>query len=128
LLCLVLLAGACARQEPAEPQGAFALRFEDRPAPGAFDRRTTAVRDSPDGAAGYWAAVPALPRPERAEVVRLEGRRTSVVVALFAARGGAGDPVRLSGEAADALGIDDAPVPVRITALRTQAEIEINRR
>ena len=60
------------------------------------------MRDRADGAAGLWAVVPGLTRPERARIVNLDtGDET--VVALFAGRPG---PVRLSNEAADALGID----------------------
>ena len=64
------------------------------------------MRDAPDGAAGLWAAVRGLPRPERAEVVNPQNRR-KVVVALFAAPRG-GPDIRLSNAAADALGITDA--------------------
>ena len=79
------------------------------------------MRDGPDGAAGLWAAVRGLPRPERAEVVNTRNRR-KVVVALFAAPGG-GPDIRLSNAAADALGITEA-TPVRITALRSEAQID----
>ena len=54
------------------------------------------------------------------------GGRTgaSVVVALYSGTPGArGAAIRLSPEAADRLGLLDAPVEVRITALRREAEI-----
>ena len=66
-----------------------------------------------------------LPRPERGLVVN-PASGAKVVVALFAAgRGAAG--IRLSNEAADALGIGDRPAPVRITALRREPKIDTTR-
>ena len=78
------------------------------------------MRDAPDGAEGLWAAVAGLPRPERARIVNVD-TGAEVVVALFAARRGSGAEIRLSNQAADALGIGDRPTPVHITALRRQA-------
>jgi hypothetical protein len=130
MLGLTLALAACNGPDnspPRQPEGDFAIRFEDQAAPSAFEIVGEAVRDAPDGAPGLWAAVPGLPRPERAEIVRLEGRGRAVV-ALFAERGGAGVPIRLSTEAADLLRIDDTPVRVRVTALRPRAAIDYNRR
>jgi len=120
LLLLALLA-ACGRAgAPAPGEGELRLRFEDRAAPAAFSRAGEAVRDGPAGAAGAWAAVRGLPRPERALVENLANGAT-VVVALFAAPGG-GPEIRLSNAAAEVLGITQA-APVRITALRSQPQI-----
>ena len=90
------------------------------PIPRSSRASGSAVRDRPDGAAGLWAAVPGLPRPERAEIVNLESG-DKVTVALF--RTG-GSTIRVSREAADVLGIGDSPVTVQITALRSVPEIE----
>lgn len=94
----------------------LALSFEDAPEPGVFVLQADAVRDEAEGAGGLWAAVEDLDRPERAEAVNLETGK-AVVVALYRASR-PGGPIRLSNEAADALGVGEGPVNVRITALR----------
>jgi hypothetical protein len=124
LALLIGLAACGASGAPERSPGALQISFEDRPEPGVFHREGPAVRDAPDGPAGLWAAVPGLPRPERARVVNLE-TGAEVTVALFAAGRG---PIRLSHEAADALGVADRPVAVRITALRRLPQIDYNRR
>jgi hypothetical protein len=122
-LALTALLAACGALGPGD--GDMRLRFEDRAEPAAFDREGPAVRDAPDGAEGLWAAVPGLPRPERARIVNVE-TGDAVVVALFAAGRGPDGDIRLSNQAADALGIADRPTPVHITALRRQPEINYN--
>jgi hypothetical protein len=122
--CVALAAlGACALlpDGPPEDQG-LRLKVEDRAEPGVYSREGPAVRDAPDGSPGLWAAVVDLPRPERALVVN-PATRSEVVVALFAARQGS-PAIRLSNEAADALGIGAGPARVRITALRRELEID----
>ena len=122
-LAIVLLAtgpivAACGGRPPGDE--GLRIRFEDLAEPGVFERTGSAVRDDPEGAGGLWAAVPGLPRPERAEIVNLDtGDETTV--ALFR---GTTEVIRISNEAADALGIASAPAPVRITALRSVPEIE----
>jgi hypothetical protein len=118
LLVLALLA-ACGRADAPAP-GEVRLRFEDRAEPRAFSRAGPAVRDRPEGAAGLWAAVRGLPRPERA-LVENPANGKEVVVALFAASGS--PDIRLSNAAADALGITDT-APVRITALRSEPRLD----
>lgn len=116
VVAAVALSGCAATGARSPGDGGLALRFEDRPAPAAFLLEADAVRDAPDGAAGLWAAVRGLERPERAEAVVV---RTGKRVALSLYRAGRSSPaIRLSNEAADALGVADAPVNVRITALR----------
>ena len=115
-LALLLLA-ACAPADQADE--GMTIRFEDRAAPGAFERTGSAVRDGPDGAPGRWAAVPGLPRPERAEIVNLD-TGDKAVVALFRTGGAA---IRVSNDAADALGLGGKPAAVRVTALRSVPEI-----
>lgn len=130
MLGLILALGACGgtdeiRAQP--PEGGFAISFEDQAAPSVFEVEGEAMRGASDAAPGLWAAVPGLPRPERALIVRLEGRGRAVV-SLFAGQGPPGAPILLSPEAADALGIGATAVRVRVTALRRQAEITYNRR
>ena len=121
LTLLAVLAG-CGRPDGASAPGEGPLRisFEDRADPAAFTREGLGTRDRPEGSAGLWVAVTGLARPERA-LVENPATRKKVVVALFAASGG-GPPIRLSNEAADALGITDA-AEVRITALRRAPQI-----
>jgi hypothetical protein len=121
LLALALLAGACGLRQPAD--AGMQIRFEDHAEPGVFERTGTAQRDKPDGAPGMWAAVPGLPRPERAEIVKLD-TGDKAVVALFRTGGGT---IRLSNEAADAVGVTAGPTKVRVTAVRSLPEIAYGR-
>jgi hypothetical protein len=122
-LALAALAACDALSRPAATDQGLQLRFEDRAYPAVFSREGPAVRDRPDGSAGLWVAVAGLPRPERALVVN-PTTGAEVTVALFAAASGSGPAIRLSNEAADALGVAAQPVPVRITALRRQLQID----
>ena len=125
LLVLVAALAACGRLPGGgeAPAGdTLALSFEDAPSPGVFLLEAPAERDAPDGAAGLWAAVRGLARPERAEAVNFAtGAR--VELALYRA-GGSGPAIRLSNAAADALGVEEAAVNVRITALRRRPVID----
>ena len=122
LLAMTALLAACSRfGEPGAPaESGLAIRFEDRAEPQVFEREGPARRDHADGAAGRWATVPGLPRPERARVVNVASG-AATVVALFVGQPGA--PIRLSNEAADALGIGEEPATVHITALRSRPEV-----
>jgi hypothetical protein len=121
---LALLVAACA-VEPRRDTGDGRLTIEDRRAPEVLDREGPAVSDAGNGAAGFWAAVPGLPRPERAVAINLASR-AEVEVALFAAPRSSGT-IRLSHEAAAALGIGDAPARVRLVAVRSRPSIDFNR-
>jgi hypothetical protein len=122
-LALVVLAACGPGADRGDGGGGLRLSFEDRREPGAFQREGVGRRDRPDGAAGLWAVVAGLPRPERATVENLEtGAETSV--ALFAGGGNPAD-IRLSAEAADALGIGDRPVRIRVTALRREPQLAV---
>jgi hypothetical protein len=98
---------------------ALDLRFEDVLAPEAYLREGPARVDTGE-AAGFWAIVPGLPRPERALVENLATGATAEV-ALF--RGPASGGIRLSAAAAEALGIGAGPAEVRVTALRSMPRI-----
>jgi len=123
-LCLglaVLLAGCAGREAAPETPAGFEIVFTEVEAPDAYAHEGTALSD-PDGAPGLWAVVPGLPRPERG-AVRNVGTGARVVVALYAAPRGSAT-IRLSGPAAEALGIsDDMRVPVAVVALRREPRI-----
>ena len=120
-IVLTALLAACGDRGAApDPDKPMHLRFEDAADPAAFSLEAPAVRGGAEGAAGLWAAVPGLNRPERARLVN-PATGAAVVVALFARRDG---PIRLSAEAADALGIGDRPATVRVTALRSRPELD----
>ena len=125
-LVLVAALAGCGRPAADAPAAdrPMQLRFEDAPDPAAFSLEGAAVRDRAEGADGFWAAVAGLARPERAQVVNLE-TGAEAVVALFA--GPRGSAIRLSNEAADALGIEDGPAQVRLTALRSRPSIDTTR-
>lgn len=120
----LLLLSACGHlgDGPGPEAGDIRLRFEEQPAPDVFLIEAEAQREKPGGAAGLWASVQGLQRPERAEAVNLATGRT-VDLALYSA-GKDGSAIHLSDEAADALGIAGEPVKVRITALRQQPVID----
>jgi hypothetical protein len=123
-LALVLACAGCALVQAPERDGGpdtIAIAFETRASPQAFFVEGQAVADRPDGVPGYWAAVPRLPRPERAVIVNL-ATGASVEAALFAG-GRSGSPIRLSGAVAETLGIGADPATVRITALRREPRL-----
>ncbi len=130
MIWLALLAelAACGRFGGAAhpPEGGMRIRFEDKAEPSVFALEASAVRDRKDGAAGLWAAVKGLPRPERGLVVNT-ATGNKVVVALFSAPPDAASPVRLSNDAADVVGIGDRPTEVRITALRREPRLDTTR-
>jgi hypothetical protein len=125
MLAGCLLASACVPVDPTATPGAGRLTFQDLRAPGVYDRGGMAVSDSAEGAAGFWAAVPGIPRPERAVAINLD-TGAEVEVALFAAPRSA-RAIRLSHEAAAALGVGDQPARIRIVAMRRKPSIDINR-
>lgn len=119
----LLLAACTPPDETRETAGGgrdLDIAFEDTPRPDVLSRTGNARRDDSSTAApGLWAVVPGLSRAERAEVESLaSGAR--VMVSLFAGNPGSGAAIRLSPQAADILGVLDAPVPVRITAIRRE--------
>jgi hypothetical protein len=123
VLALLALA-ACGSGEPADrAQPAFTLTFEASAAPEVFDREGPARRSVRD-TEGYWAVVQGLRRPESA-VVRNLATGAEVTVALFAGRPAGGAAAELSVGAADALGIGEAPVQVRVTAVRDEPRVEL---
>jgi hypothetical protein len=126
-LVLAALLAACGRPDGSGPPGGtvagMQLRFEDARQPAAFSRDGLGRREAEGSPAGLWAVVAGLPRPERALVVNLR-TGAEVIVALFAARREvSADDIALSPEAAEALGIAEAPVPVRVTALRREPRL-----
>lgn len=123
MAAVAVLTTGCAGDGPAggPPPGALRLSYEDVLAPQAFLREGPAIVDPPGGAAGFWAVAPGLPRPERALIENLAtGAR--IEVALFAGRGGPGAAIRLSGAAAEAIGLA-SPGRVQVTALRREPRI-----
>lgn len=118
------LAGCTPAQNGAERPVEDAVRFvvEPQTQPGAFDRRGFG-RAVAGGAEGLWAVVADLPRAESAVVSNLE-TGAEVVLALFRGPPGQGrEDIWLSAAAAEALGIDGRPRPVRVTALRREPRL-----
>jgi hypothetical protein len=113
-------AGPAAAPEPAATVAGMAFRFEDVLAPAAYARSGPAVSAPAKSAAGLWAEAPGLTRAERGRVVN-PATGKSVDVALYRGRGAT---IRLSPEAAEAIGVGTRPVPVQITALRREPRVE----
>jgi hypothetical protein len=120
----MLMLAACGGDEPADrPQPAFIVVFEPSAAPGVFEREGPGRRSARE-TGGYWAVVAGLRRPESASVRNL-ATGAEVIVALFAGRPAGGAAAELSAAAADALGIEDAPARVRVTAIRNEPRVEL---
>jgi len=127
LAAMLALAGcADGRTENDEVSPAFEIRFEARENPEVFQDEGPGRRSARD-TSGLWAVVSGLPRPESGVVRNLDNRR-SVRVALFTDRPAGGAMAELSIEAADALGIGNAPVDVRVTAVRDEPQVATPRR
>ena len=125
-LALLAMLAACGGSDAPPPDPGdepVRLSFEDRPEPDVFRLEGPGTRDGPEGTAGLWTAVVGLKHPERGLVVNTRNHR-KVVTALFTARAGTDPAIRLSNEAADALGIGDDPSPVSITALRREPRLD----
>jgi hypothetical protein len=123
VLALLVLA-ACGSGEPADrAHPAFTLTFEASAAPEVFEREGPGRRSARD-TGGYWAVVQGLRRPESA-VVRNLATGAEVTVALFAGLPAGGAAAELSAAAADALGISETPVRVRVTAVRDEPRVEL---
>ncbi len=112
---------APAPQDVAAP-GGLRLSYVEVLTPAAFSREGPAVADPPGGEAGFWAVVPGLPRPERARVVNL-ATGASIDLALYRGQGGPGGAIRLSGAAAEAIGVGPGTGRVRTTALRREPRL-----
>jgi hypothetical protein len=123
VLALLVLAACGAGEPAARAQPAFTLTFEASAAPEVFDREGPARRSVGD-TEGSWAVVQGLRRPESA-VVRNLATGAEVTVALFAGRPAGGAAAELSAAAADALGISETPVRVRVTAVRDEPRVEL---
>ena len=130
--CALALAGCAemaATTGPAERTGAgedAVLRIEmvQAEAPSVFSREGVGRREPEGSAEGLWASVAGLPRAERGRLRNLE-TGAEVVVALFAAPRGT-DPglIRVSTEAAEALGMaEDGSAPVSVVVLRREARV-----
>lgn len=118
------LAACAPAQDPASPEttatvAGLPFRFEQVLTPGVYARSGPATVAPGKPAPGLWAAVPGLARAEHGRVTN-PATGASVDVALF--RGGG--TIRLSPDAAKALGIGARPVAVEVTALRREPRIE----
>jgi rare lipoprotein A len=108
------------RGDPDGSTDGLRLSYEDVLAPEVFSRDGVARPEPEESAGGLWAATPGLRRPERAEIENIETGATAEV-ALFAG-GGPGGTIRVSAEAAGAIGLE-RPGRVRLTALRREPRI-----
>ena len=125
-LALLVALAACGRDDSTLPKQAtrpVRIAFEDRPEPAVFNLEGLATRDGPEGSPGLWVTVVGLERPERG-LVENTATGKQIVVALFTARKGANPAIRLSNDAADALGIGDVAATVDITALRREPRFD----
>jgi hypothetical protein len=111
--CAVLIA------DPDADADGIRLSFEDVLAPSAYRREAPGRPAPPGAAAGFWAVVPDLPRPERARVENMT-TGAATVVSLY---GGGGATILVSRAAAEAIGLGPDGAQVRATALRRKPRI-----
>jgi hypothetical protein len=123
VLAFLALAACGSEEAMRRPQPAFTLTIEQRTAPEVFEREGPGRRSARE-TGGFWAVVQGLRRPESAAVRNL-ATGAEVTVALFAGRPAGGAAAELSVGAADALGIGEAPVQVRVTAVRDEPRVEL---
>ncbi len=131
--CAVALAGCAemaATTESAERAGGAGedavLRIEmvEAEAPSVFSREGTGRREPEGSAEGLWASVAGLPRAERGRLRNLENGAEVVVALFIAPRGTDARLIRISPEAAEALGIPEGgSAPVAVVALRREARV-----
>ncbi|MGB1209490.1 MAG: SPOR domain-containing protein [Paracoccaceae bacterium] len=118
LLALVACASlaACSAGTPLSPT-------EDVAAPAIFDAEDTGQWDGRPSLGGVWVTHPAAKSPERVFIKNMSnGRQT--VGALYTGESSDNPPVRVSSEAAQALGMRaQAAAVLRITALRRPGDI-----
>lgn len=123
-LCLTF-AASCNLRPDREADGAepgLQIVMESNPRPDILSREGLAARSNSD-AAGNWGVVSNLAASEQVLVENTEnGRRISIP--LFSGpTGGNSVLLRVSSAAADDLGISDAPVTVRLTAIRIEPRL-----
>lgn len=123
-LGLAACAGSGLRLASGEPAASsregIRIAFEDVAAPDVLRIEGEAAVAGEEAGAGIWAAVPDLPRPERALVRSSQTGRT-VLAALF---GGEDRRPLLSHDAARALGIGaNRTAPVTIVAVRSEVVV-----
>lgn len=122
---LAAVLSACAPAPAAQPDApqarvaGMAFSFEDVLEPRIYSHAGPAVAEAEDAAPGLWAAVPGLARAERGRIVN-PASGAKVDVALYRGRGAT---IRLSPEAAKALGVAGRAVPVQVTALRREPKV-----
>jgi hypothetical protein len=131
--CAVALSGCAEMAETAGPgersggtgeDAVLRIEMVQAEAPSVFSRAGIGRREPEGSAGGLWASVAGLPRAERGRLRNLE-TGAEVVVALFVApRGTDARLIRVSTEAAEALGIaEGGSAPVAVVALRREARV-----
>jgi hypothetical protein len=116
--------GAAGRSGGSSDDAFLRIETVQAEAPSVFAREGIGRREPEGSAAGFWASVAGLPRAERGRLRNLESG-AEVVVALFVAPRGT-DPrlIRVSTEAAEALGIaEGGSAPVAVVALRRETRV-----
>lgn len=126
-LVLAGVAAACSptADDRAAASGRLRIDFEDQPAPEVFERQGEARRAAETAPGGLWGVVSGLSRAERA-VVRDTATGAEVTVPLFSGPTD-GAAIVLSRAAADALGMEEGPVAVTVTALRREPTLQATR-
>jgi hypothetical protein len=120
----VATTGGAGRSGGSGDEATLRIEMVQAEAPSVFAREGVGRREPEGSAAGLWASVAGLPRAERGRLRNL-ATGAEVIVALFVAPRGT-DPqlIRVSTEAAEALGIGAGEsAPVAVVALRREARV-----
>ncbi len=108
--------------EPARPGTGFQIEMQEIQRPDILSREGPAARSSSQSG-GMWGVVSGLRTSEQVLVENTENGKTVSIPLYSGPTGGGGIILRLSRSAADELGIEDDPVPIRMTAVRIEPQL-----